>query len=73
MLAPNALRKKWGVTNDCTVTLYISYDGAASLTNYFVQVSPNAFFTDENWVGEIRGIWSPDPGTGAARLIEIEA
>lgn len=73
LLAANALRKKWGVTNDSTAVLYVSYDGAASLTNYFVQVPPNSFFSDENWVGEVRGIWASDPGTGAARLVEIEA
>jgi hypothetical protein len=73
LLAANAARKKWGVTNDSTAVLYISYDGAASLTNYFVQVPPNSFFSDEDWVGEVRGIWASDPGTGAARLVEIEA
>lgn len=73
LLAANALRKKWGVTNDSTAVLYVSYTGAASLTNYFVQVPPNSFFTDENWVGAIRGIWATDPGTGAARLVEISA
>jgi hypothetical protein len=73
LLAANAARKRWAVTNDSTVTLYVSYDGAASLTNYFVQVPPNSFFSDDHWVGEVRGIWSSDPGTGAARLVEIEA
>ena len=73
LLAANALRKKWAVTNDSTAVLFVSYDGAASTTNYFVQVPPNSFFSDENWVGEVRGIWASDPNTGAARLLEIEA
>ena len=59
------------MTNDSTATLYLANGAAAaSLTSYTVQVPPNAFYSCDDYTGEVRGIWASDPGTGAARITE---
>ena len=48
LLAANAAREKYSVTNDSTAVLYLADGGvAASLTNYTVQIPPNAFYSNE--------------------------
>lgn len=71
LLAANAAREKYAITNDSTAILYLA-DGttAASTTNYTVQIQPGGYFENTNFTGEVRGIWATDPGTGAARITE---
>lgn len=72
ILAANANRFSFSVTNDSSATLYLKLAAAAaSLTDYTVQVPTNSFFSDDTYAGEVRGIWASDPGDGAARVTEI--
>lgn len=71
ILAANAAREKYSVTNDSSATLFLA-DGAAaaSTTSYTVQIPRGGFYSNEAYTGEVRGIWSSDPGDGAARITE---
>ena len=71
LLAANAAREKYSVTNDSTAILYLAAGAAAaSTTSYTVQIPPNSFYASDGYTGEVRGIWATDPGTGAARITE---
>ena len=71
LLAANAAREKYSVTNDSTAILFLAAGAAAaSTTNYTVQIPPNSFYASDGYTGEVRGIWATDPGTGAARITE---
>lgn len=72
ILAANAARKNFSVTNDSTAVLYLAPGtAAASLTDYSVQIPTAGFYSDDQgYTGEVRGIWATDPGTGAARITE---
>lgn len=78
LLAANANRKGASIVNDSASILYVSFSGAASLTNYkvaipplingipgYYELAPESIFT-----GQILGIWAA-AGAGAARVTEL--
>jgi len=73
LLAANAARLLATIYNDSTVALYVGLGTTTvTTTNYTVIVFPNGFFVSpETFVGQIRGIWASDPGTGGAKITEI--
>lgn len=73
LLAANALRLGFSVTNDSSATLYLALAGAVSLTSYTVRIPTFGFFSDDSgYIGAIHGIWDSDPNDGAARITELE-
>ena len=73
LLAANSARLQATIYNSSTVALYVGLGVAAVTTiDYTAIVFPNGFFVaPETFTGQIRGIWSSDPGTGSAHITEI--
>lgn len=71
LLAANAAREKYSVTNTSSAMLFLA-DGAAAATtaNFTVAIPTNGFYANEGYTGEVRGIWASDPGDGAAAITE---
>ena len=74
ILASNANRLRATVTNDSSARLYLRFEAAAASTsNYAVSLAQHETWIEDNYTGEIRGIWASDPGDGAARVNEVTA
>lgn len=72
ILASNAARVKALITNDSSARLYLRFEAAAASTaNYGVSLAQFESWEELHYTGEIRGIWSSDPGDGAARITEF--
>lgn len=76
LLAVNAARRGASVFNDSTSILNISFGaGAASATNFKVQVAPGGYWSlgadFAVWTGAIRGWWAT--ANGFARVTELTA
>ena len=67
ILAANPSRLFASVTNNTNKTLYLDFDGAASVTDYAVAVPQGTLYElPLNFTGAIHGIWSGvDTGKGA--------
>src|SRR5260370_1167981 len=65
LLAPNGNRANFVVYNASTAILYLSMDGAASLTHYTVQVPAQGYFEHPAgavYTGMVTGVWSAANG-----------
>lgn len=72
LLAANADRKGFTITNDSASGLYLDLSGGtASSTSYSVFVPPGGYYQElgARYTGGITGIWTAD-STGAARMTE---
>ena len=71
ILAANSSRLSLKVFNDSsTATLFLLLaSGTSSPTNYTVQVPPGGFFTNDDYAGIVKGLWSA--ASGAARVTEM--
>jgi len=75
LLAANPARKPGSVIlNDSTAVLYISLEGDASATNFYLALDakgnvPNVFFVPDGFKGDIHGVWAS--ANGFARVSEM--
>ena len=67
LLAANASRMGFSITNTASKILYIDYDGAASNADYAIAIPSGGYFEPPvNFTGAIYGVWSAvDAGKGA--------
>lgn len=67
LLAANADRKAFSITNTTNRVLYLDYDGAATITDFAVAIPGGGYFEPPvNYTGAVHGIWSAvDAGKGA--------
>lgn len=76
LLAANTARKSGStITNDSTAILYISLNGAASTTNYWLAIDgkttvPGVASLPNGFTGVVLGIWGS--ATGSARVTEMQ-
>lgn len=74
ILASNSNRIRATITNDSSARLYLRFEAAAASTsNYAVSLAQHETWVEDQYTGEIRGIWASDPGDGAARVTEVTA
>lgn len=76
LIATNANRMGFVITNDSSARLYVKFGATASTTSYTVSLAQNETYESPAapvYTGVIDGIWSSDPGDGAARCTELTA
>lgn len=74
LLAANANRFGAMVTNDSSARLYVKLGATATTASYTVSLAQHGYYeVPFGYTGVIDGIWSSDPGDGAARVTEVIA
>lgn len=70
LLAANATRKDFSITNDGPNNLYIAFGQTPTATSYKYKLVPGAMYepTSAVWLGVVNGIW--DVAAGNARISE---
>jgi hypothetical protein len=72
LLAANAARKRYTVTNDSSLVAYVlEGSGTVSATNYTYQIQPGGFYSTTEWSGAVKAIWAS--ATGNAYITEYTA
>ena len=63
ILAANSNRKGASILNQSTATLYLEYDGSASIATAAIVMLPNDYYEGPfGYTGQISGIWSAANG-----------
>lgn len=69
ILAADAARKSFSISNDSDQVLFIRYGaGAVTTAVYRVRIPPGGFYSDDGWSGEVRGILAGAIGAGQVRF-----
>jgi hypothetical protein len=70
LIASNASRIGWSITNTSSAVLYVKFGSAATTTSFNKRLAQNADCgqgpLDGLYTGAIYGIWASDPGDGVA-------
>lgn len=72
ILASNANRLKWTFYNSCSTNAYLKFGTTASTTSFTVLVTPQGYYEDDCWTGNIDAVW--DTGvSGDSRVTSLTA
>jgi hypothetical protein len=70
LLASNANRRGFRMTNDSTMGCYVKFGTTATSTDYTVFLPPAGYLEEPTYTGRVDGIWTAD-ASGAMRITEL--
>jgi hypothetical protein len=73
LLSAAGTRRGFRITNTSSAVLYVKYGTTASATDFTVRLPQWAYLEESFYSGRVDGIWSSDPGDGAALITSLSA